>query len=207
MVKDLKNKYKSEKFSAEDLNNMKYIKTKELLKIVEYSEREDTICSMLESGEYTIDDVDINEILDSKICNSKYNTDSILESCNHYAIDILKSILKSINTKNITKKSLGKLFNLEGDDSEYIDILKKIVESTDVHKDMFFFDYEDNGYNNEKSIKMISEKLNIPKGNLYPAYKSSMFKTNVFNPIFLTNLTGFYDKEDYGSAEYTVIFY
>lgn len=176
----------------------KELNAEELLDILKSEDGWNKIVDMLEFENYKINNIDINKIVD---------TEMLVETNSNYATKGLKSVLKHIDTKNITKKLLSELFILEGNDSEYMEILKSIVESTDIHKDMIFYDYEDNNYSQDTSVKLILENSNISRENLYPAYMTSMFKNETFNPIFLTNLTGFYDKEDYKNVEYTVVFY
>lgn len=172
------------------------LKSEDILKI---SDSRDEWCNLLEllnSEKCTLKDVDINEILEYVLINRNFTVDKTL-----------KSMLRNINVQNINKESLSLLFVLEGDDKEYMEILKNIVSLTNIHKDMIFYDYEDNDYDNGKSEDLIVKKLNIEKEKLYPAYTSSMFESENFKSPLITNLTGFYDEDYYESCDYKVILY
>lgn len=153
----------------------------------------------INNGIVNIENVDINRLFDGDV-------DSLWS--NYYFIcDTLKAYLKKVEPSKISKETFSRLLTLESEDREYMDILKKIVDSTDKFNEMCFYDYEDNDYDHDKTKSLILEKIDMEESNLYHCYLSLLFKYGNFNPIFITNLNSpnNWEKDDYENADFRVI--
>lgn len=157
------------------------------------------LAQKINDGAINIENIDINVLFSGDI-NSLWS--------NYYWIcDTLKAYLKKVEPNKISKETFSRMLTLENEDEEYMDILKKIVNSTDKFNEMCFYDYEDNDYDHDKTKSLILEKIDIEKGNLYHCYPSLLFKYGNFNPIFITSLNSpnNWDETDYENVDFRVV--
>lgn len=154
--------------------------------------------------------INLNQVDVSKVdVNELFNGNVKSFWSNYYWIcDTFKSYLKKVNPNDIEKDTFSKLLTLEGEDKEYMDILKSIVDRTDKFNNMYFYDYEDNEYDADITKDMIVEKVTyINRDDLYCCYPSVLFKHNNFDPVLITclNSPNNWDEESYANTDFRVI--
>lgn len=185
----------------EDYRKMS-ITTEEFEKIFFSNNRErwNDLARKIESDEVDVSKVDINKLFNGDL--------DCLWTHYYWICPTFKNYLKKVNPEDIEKDVFSKLLTLEGEDEEYKEILKSIVDRTDKFNTMYFFDYEDNEYDADKTKDIIVEKVSyINREDLYCCYPSLLFKHNNFNPILITclNSPNNWDVESYDKAEFRVI--
>ena len=182
----------------------KALTTKEFIDFYFNKDKEDwcNLSEKIDNNLISVDKVDINELFSNKLSSFGANY--------HWICKTFKSYLKKVNPDSISKSTFSELLTLENEDKEYIDILKTIVNATNKFNNMYFYDYEDNNYNNDKTKELILEKvkdMDISIDNLYYCYPHLLFKSNEFNPTLFTSLNSenCFDEEYYEKVEYRVV--
>ena len=120
--------------------------------------------------------------------------------------DTERELLYNCDTRKVSKYMFSKLLCLEFKKEDY-DFVKTLANRVENINEMYFYDFSENEFAEEKTIKLIDEKLNVGEDNLYPCYPYTLFKNEYFNPTLIINLTSEcgLEVEDYEDFEFNVI--
>lgn len=179
---------------------IKSFTTEEFLKIFANKNEWSNLSEKITHNEVNVSNVDINKLFSNDL--------SSLWNNYYYICKTFKKYLEKVNPEIIDKNTFSKLLTLENEDDEYISILKNIVDSTNKFNDMYFYDYEENNIDHEKTKDIIVSKIkDIDRDNLYHCFPNLLFKHNNFNPILITSLNSDnnWEEEDYEKADFRVI--
>lgn len=203
IVKDLRN-IENKKINIDEIKKVNALTSKDVFEIWNLSDSREwnLLGEKIEKEEVYVGSIKANDLLDK---DSKYN---IIGDFLRFDTTMM-NLLKNVDAMDSNSNTLATLFSIENPDSSYKEILKVFVDSTNAHKDMYFFDYEDNNYSSEASRNLITKIMDIDRNMLYPTDYSLMFKTENFKPTFITNMTNhsMRNESEYEKAEFDIILY
>lgn len=203
IIKDLRN-IENKKIDINEIKKVHVLTSKDVFEIWNLSNSREwnLLGEKIDREEVYVGSIKINDLLDK---DSEHNIVGDFLRLDTTMINLLKNV----DVMDSNSNTLATLFSIENPGSSYKEMLKVFVDSTNAHKDMYFFDYEDNNYSSDTSRDLITKVMDIDRNVLYPANYSLMFKTENFTPTFVTNMTNpsLRSEIEYESAEFDIILY
>lgn len=213
IIKDLRKNNKDMELNKVSNNNTDHTKVKEVREL-----NKEDLANILFERDFEISNW--GELADyirtGRVDVSKINLSDVIEEFDKeyilfgWFVDELKATEKELlfncDTGKVSKYTFSKLLCLDFRKEEF-DFVKTLVNRIEDIDQMYFYDFSENDFDEEKTIELISEKLNINVDNLYPCYPYNLFKNEYFNPTLITNLTSEcgLEVEDYENFEFNVV--